>query len=155
MGKSTLSRQGVRAAVVLVCALALTAIVLEVTENEAADVAAAGEDQPAHVVAVPGTDLSRVTLSRRAAERIGLTTAAVRSRADRRKAVPYSAVLYDEQGRTWVYTSPGRLTYIRAPITVDVIAGELAVLSAGPPAGTAVVAVGAAELYGAEFGVDH
>jgi hypothetical protein len=29
------------------------------------------------------------------------------------------------------------------------------VLSAGPPAGTAVVTTGAAEVYGTEFEVDH
>ena len=32
---------------------------------------------------------------------------------------------------------------------------DLAVLTGGPAAGTAVVSVGAAELYGTEFGVGH
>ena len=43
--------------------------------------------------------------------------------------------------------------YERTPITVEYAAGELAVLSAGPPLGTVVVTVGGPELSGAEFGV--
>jgi hypothetical protein len=70
-----------------------------------------------------------------------------------RKIVPYDAVLYDLHGETWVYTSPEPLVYVRAPITVDYIEGELAVLSEGPPAGTEVVTAGASELFGAETGI--
>lgn len=70
-----------------------------------------------------------------------------------RKIIPYSAVAYDVEGRTWSYTSPKPLTFVRHPITVDYIDGDLAVLSEGPPPGTAVVMVGVAELLGAELGV--
>jgi hypothetical protein len=38
---------------------------------------------------------------------------------------------------------------------VDSIRGGVAVLSVGPPAGTPVVTVGAAQLYGAEVGVEE
>lgn len=69
------------------------------------------------------------------------------------KVIPYAAVLYDLHGETWVYTKPEPLVFVRAPIVVDYIDGDLAVLSEGPPAGTEVVTAGAAELFGAEFGI--
>lgn len=69
----------------------------------------------------------------------------------RRKVVPYAAVLYDAHGDTWVYTNPEPLIFVRHRISVDYIDGDLAVLSDGPPSGTAVVTVGAAELFGTEF----
>jgi hypothetical protein len=70
-----------------------------------------------------------------------------------RKVVPYAAVLYGVNGETWVYTNPKPLVFVRSPITVDYIEGDLAVLSEGPEIGTAVVTLGAAELFGTETGV--
>jgi hypothetical protein len=70
-----------------------------------------------------------------------------------RKVVPYAAVLYDIHGGEWVYTSPEPLVYVRAPVVVEYIDGETAVLSDGPPADTEVVTAGASELYGAESGI--
>ena len=69
------------------------------------------------------------------------------------KVVPYAAVLYGVHGETWVYTNPEPLVYVREPITIDYIEGDLAVLLEGPPAGTQVVTIGGAELLGAENGV--
>lgn len=69
------------------------------------------------------------------------------------KIVPYAAVLYDLHGDTWVYTRVEPLAFVRAPIVVDYIEGDLAVLSDGPPAGTEVVTDGSSELYGAEAGI--
>lgn len=71
------------------------------------------------------------------------------------KVVPYSSVIYDLHGDTWAYTSPENLTFIRHAIDVDYIEGDVAVLKDGPSSGTAVVVVGAAELFGTEFGVGH
>ena len=48
----------------------------------------------------------------------------------KQKIVPYAAVLYDLHGETWVYTSPEPLVYVRAPIAVDHIEGDLAVVCA-------------------------
>jgi hypothetical protein len=62
-------------------------------------------------------------------------------------------VLYDAKGATWVYTNPSPLTFVRHAIHIDHIQGDLAVLSDGPPVGTALVIVGAAELFGAETGI--
>jgi hypothetical protein len=72
-----------------------------------------------------------------------------------RKVVPHSSLIYGAHGKTWVYTSPEPLTYIRHPVVVDYVEDDLAVLSDGPPADTEVVSVGAAEVYGTEFEVGH
>ncbi len=69
------------------------------------------------------------------------------------KIVPYSSVLYDVRGNTWVYINPKPLVFVRHAITVDFIEGDNAVLTDGPAIGTKVVSVGAPELYGAETGI--
>ena len=118
----------------------------------------ATELKPAHVEAIAGTDLHKVTLSARAAERLDIKTDRVQETVvggAKRKVVPYAAVLYDARGANWVYTSPEPLVFVRHRIAVDYISGDRAVLSQGPPAGTAVVTVGAAELFGAEFEIGH
>jgi hypothetical protein len=112
--------------------------------------------QPAKVEAIPGSKLSRLTLEEKAIERVGIKTAPARDLgASGRKVVAYSAVIYDAAGATWVYTNPEPRVYIRQSITVETIGAGQAILSRGPTAGTAVVTVGAAELYGTELGVDH
>jgi hypothetical protein len=127
------------------------------------DATAAKEGEPADVSRVKGTNLNEVKLSAHAARRVGIRTAAieqlrihVRSGGDRiRKTIPYAAVLYDADGRTFAYTSPRPLVFVRAPITVTDIRGDHALLSSGPPVGAAVVTVGGPELYGTEFGVEE
>lgn len=96
--------------------------------------------------------LKQITLSAKAAERLGVETAEVAGSGSV-LTIPYAAVIYDAQGETWSYTNTAPLVYLRAEITIDEITGETAVLSAGPPVGTSVVTTGAAELYGAEIGV--
>jgi hypothetical protein len=120
------------------------------------------EDGPARVEPGEGTGISRVTLTARAAERLDIKTApAVEVQVARapsgafRKVVPYAAVLYDSDGETWVYTNPEPRVFVRHGITIDYIDGDVAVLSDGPPAGTPVVTVGAAELFGTEFEIGH
>ncbi len=116
-----------------------------------ADLAPSAE-APAEVEEIEGSELSRITLSAHAAERLGIATSAV-AEADDLLAVPYAAVLYDAGGKTWVYASPEENVFIRDEIVVDRIDGELAYLADGPPVGTEVVTTGAAELYGTETGV--
>jgi biotin carboxyl carrier protein len=70
-----------------------------------------------------------------------------------RQVIPYGAVLYDLSGESWVYTNPEPLVFVRAPIEIDYVEADLAILASGPPIGTAIVTTGSAELYGAEFGV--
>lgn len=115
---------------------------------------------PAKVEHIEGTDLSRVILTERAAERLDIATVPVREAIMKRagalrRVVPYGAVLYDSRGGTWVYTSPEARTFVRHAIGVEYIDGEEAVLSDGPPSGTLVVTVGAVELFGTEFEIGH
>jgi hypothetical protein len=102
-------------------------------------------------------DLKRVILSAEAVKRIDVKTVQVReARAEngaQQKVIPYAAVLYDAQGRTWAYANPQLRTFVRAPITVDRIEGDEAILADGPPSGTTIVTVGAEELFGTEFGL--
>jgi len=71
------------------------------------------------------------------------------------RVIPYSAVIYDATGKTWAYTNPEPLTFVRHAIDVEYIEGDLAVLKDGPAVGTPVVTAGAAELLGVEQGVGH
>ncbi len=68
------------------------------------------------------------------------------------KIVPAASVLYDIYGGTWVYTVTEPLRYVRQRVTVLWFDGIEAILQKGPSAGTMVVADGAAELFGTEFG---
>jgi len=115
---------------------------------------------------VQGSDLSRITLTAKGAERLGIKTAPVsqarvaasvsgQGSPVQRRIVPYGAVFYDDAGATWAYTNPQPLVFLRQAITISYIDGQNAVLTDGPPVGTTVVTVGATELFGAEVGVDH
>jgi hypothetical protein len=75
--------------------------------------------------------------------------------AAQRRIVPHSAVFYDEHGQAWVYTNPEPLVFIRHPIQVDYVDQDQAFLSDGPAPGAEIVKIGAAMLYGVEFGVGH
>jgi cobalt-zinc-cadmium efflux system membrane fusion protein len=66
--------------------------------------------------------------------------------------VPWSAVVYDYFGGTWVYVKTADHTYSRERVLVRYVTGETAVLDDGPPPGKPVVVTGAAELFGAESG---
>lgn len=113
--------------------------------------------EPAVVVEeIDDTEFERLTLSPKAAHRLGIETAPVSEEqvaGEQRTIIPYAAVLYDAQGNAWVYTNPEGLVFIRHAIAVERIDGDRAVLSDGPPVGTLVVTVGVAELHGVEAGV--
>jgi hypothetical protein len=110
------------------------------------------EAEPAVTIEERDNGISVLTLSERAAQRLDVQTAQVREQGAQ-KVIPYAAVIYDAQGATWTYAVSEPLVYQRAPISVDTISGDEAILSDGPDSGTEVVIVGAAELYGAETGV--
>jgi hypothetical protein len=110
--------------------------------------------EPARVE-VTASGLGRVTLSEEGVQRIGLKTAQVRKVGGGKFEIPYAAILYEPDGKTYAFTEPKPLTFVRRPIAVDSISGKGAILSDGPPDGTEVVTVGAAELYGAETGVEE
>jgi outer membrane lipoprotein-sorting protein len=106
--------------------------------------------EPAHVTKL-ADGFNQITLTADAAKRIDVKTAAVKSDGGD-IVIPYSAVLYDPDGATWAYTNPKPLVFVRANITVKDIIGDRAVLTKGPAAGTAVVTLGATELWGVEYG---
>lgn len=66
--------------------------------------------------------------------------------------IPWSAVVHDIHGGTWVYERTADRTYVRRRVTVKFVKDTTAVLATGPAAGTAIVTVGAAELFGTETG---
>lgn len=111
---------------------------------------------PSKVEAIEGSEFKRVTVTEKAAQRLDIQTTPVREEqidGKQRLVVPYAAVIYGLKGETWAYTNPEPLVFVRQPISVDHIEGDLVVLLEGPPVGTVVVTVGGAELYGAETGV--
>jgi hypothetical protein len=118
------------------------------------------EEKPALVEEVEGAEnLHRITLTARAAERLGIETTEVAAVSGRTQ-VPYSSILYDATGDAWAYVVDGApLVFVRQAITVDDIVadsrGDYAILGTGPQPGSLVVSVGVAELFGAEFEVGH
>lgn len=109
-----------------------------------------GGYEPAHLQEVNGSEVKQVTFTKEGAERTGLRTAAVQ-RDGRHRVVPYGSLIYDSAGRSWVYTIPQPLTFLRAEVQVDRVEGENVLLDDGPPVGTGVVTVGATEVYGSEL----
>jgi hypothetical protein len=107
--------------------------------------------EPAQVKEIPGRDdVKRVEFTPEGARRTGLRTGAVDRRGGDR-VVPYAALIYDAEGKAYVYTSPRPLTFLREQVRVERIEGGRVFLKAGPPPGMKVVTVGAAEVYGAEL----
>ena len=132
----------------------------------------------ARLVGATGSSAGQIILSQLGKEHLGLQTAAVKAvptpapietttvvggvkhttstpapRPSASVIVPYSALVYDPSGKTYVFTQRSPLTYTEVPATVDRIDGDSAYLSVGPKAGDAVVTVGAEELYGVQSGV--
>lgn len=139
--------------VITLAALGLAALLVS-NFREADTAPAAGNPEmpgPAQVKSIPGTDTKAVVLTERAAQRLDIQTAPVA--LGHSLVIPYAAVMYDVDGATWVYVNPEPLVYVRHQIVVNLIAGDQAMLSSGPPVGTTVVTRGAAELFGVEFGV--
>lgn len=96
---------------------------------------------------------STVILLEEAAKRLGIETAEVAPQPAGGESVPYSAVIYDAEGHSWVFTTGEELSYVKAPISIDRIEGDTAILDEGPPVGTEVVSQGAEELFGVEDGI--
>ncbi|MCW2821429.1 MAG: hypothetical protein JWR64_1224 [Marmoricola sp.] len=140
-------------------ALALVTMMLGVTGcSQAAGSAHAPATRPAaKVEAGDGSHPARITLSEEAVRRLGIETQPVRtangSGAGAALLIPYSAVVYDAEGSAWAFTSPSQRTYVRAPLKILSVENDRVTLTSGPPPGTELVTVGAAELVGAEAGI--
>lgn len=119
--------------------------------------------EPAHIEHLENSELSKLTLTEKAIERIDILIDTVSEVSiapgndgqNTQKVVPYAAVLYDAKGHTWVYTNPEPLEFLRHEIKIEKIVNGITYLLEGPPTGTKVVVQGAAELYGTEYEVGH
>jgi hypothetical protein len=124
-------------------------------------VASAHEDPPpATVKSIPGSEVKQLLLTPQAIHRLGIRTVAIRTaqasldgRHGTYRVIPYSAVVYDNDGSTWAFVNTAPRTFVRQRITVGAIQGSTAVLTAGPAAGAAVVTVAAPELLGTEYNI--
>jgi RND family efflux transporter MFP subunit len=90
----------------------------------------------------------------RPGQRVSITVT-LRGASASRLVVPLSAVAYDQFGGAWVYVRKEATRYTRERVEIERAAGEWAVLVRGPTAGSQVVSVGVAELFGTEFGAGH
>ncbi|GLZ34933.1 hypothetical protein Lesp02_71200 [Lentzea sp. NBRC 105346] len=112
-------------------------------------------EKPAKVEAIAGKSVKSVTLTEQAEKRVGLDTVQIAAGAGG-TTVPYAAVLYTPDGKTWVYTVAGTRSYVREQVVIASVTGatgDVAVLSQSPAVGTTIVKTGLIELYGAELGV--
>ncbi len=66
--------------------------------------------------------------------------------------LPWSAVIHDIHGGTWVYEMTAEHKFARRRIVVRFAQEGIAVLASGPAVGTKVVTAGATELFGTEVG---
>ena len=111
-----------------------------------------------HVIKEPVTiekldnGLGRLTLTEKAAERLGIETVVVEDVGGRR-VIPSGAVIVGAEGGRYVYAKRGSLVFVREQIQVEHEDDGKAYLADGPAAGTPVVTIGAAELHGAETGI--
>jgi hypothetical protein len=110
---------------------------------------------PARVEATNDAKIKKITLTPKAAERLGIVIDEVRADPSGRRIVPYGSVLYDLTGKTWVYISADPLTFVRGPVEIDTIKGDNVYLSDGPPTGTKVLATGVPQVFGTEAKVGH
>jgi hypothetical protein len=110
--------------------------------------------KPAHVETTAGA-LKKVTLTPKAAKRLGIEIDQVRVDPSGRRIIPYSAVLYDLTGRTWVYVHADPMSFVREAVRIETIKGENVYLKDGPAPGTKVLATGVQQVFGTEVGVGH
>ena len=108
---------------------------------EPAALESTGPDKPA-----------RIILTDEAVDRVALQTTEVKP-LGKELTVDHAALVFDKAGKPWVFTVVGPRTYVRASVGIKEVQDNVVFLSAGPPAGTQVVTVGAIELWGAELGI--
>ena len=158
--------------------LAATAVVLGIAVAGCGSQQDSSPAPSARLVGATGTSPGQIILSQVGEQHLGLRTAATKAvptpppvvttttvagvkhttstpapRPSASVIVPYSAIVYDPSGKTYVFTQRSPRTYAEVPASVDHIDGDSVYLSSGPKAGTAVVTVGAEELYGVQTGV--
>ncbi|QQR91312.1 MAG: efflux RND transporter periplasmic adaptor subunit [Myxococcales bacterium] len=75
--------------------------------------------------------------------------------SDSELAVPFSSIIYDANGLSWLYMCDGPHRYRRTHVEVKRKSTEFAVLGRGPKEGSCVASIGVNELYGSEFPPGH
>ena len=147
--KQNIRRLGMVMILVSLALLSLTAC----GSTAATTITEAEGESPVTVEHLEGKIPTRLKLTEAAAKRLDLQTDKTQDalvNETKFMSVPYGAILYDTNGKTWLYTSPEALTFERTSIVIDHIDGNTVFLSDGPAAGTAVVTQAVAELYGSE-----
>jgi multidrug efflux pump subunit AcrA (membrane-fusion protein) len=139
--------RAVAAGLVVIGAMSLSAC-KEVEEESAAGY----EPSKLEPIKGKGEEFQRVTFTEEGAARVDLQTDKV-TRSGEHKVIPYEALIYNDEAKTFVYTTSKPLSYERVPITVDRVEDDRVLLSKGPAPGTKVVTVGATEVYGAELDI--
>ena len=137
----------------VLAALVVMALALALSGYRDIEPASADVYVPATVEEIADSEVKQVTFTEEGAARVDLATA-IAQPSGPYTAVPYAALLYDGQGVPWVYTNAKPLTFLRAKVVVDRVEGDVVLLSDGVLPGTAVVTVGATEVYGAELGIE-
>ena len=113
---------------------------------------AASPPPPVHLT-VGNHGTVSVVLTPLGAQRTGVqTTVATRAGRGDQTMVPYSALLYQPDGSSVIYTVTGPLTYTLVPVTVTSVQGNQVYLTGLAP-GTTVVTIGGEELLGVQDGV--
>lgn len=134
-------------------AVAVAAAGMVTAGCQEAEPAATESYHPSSVGEADESGAHEVSFTRRGADRAGLHVTQVRQDGAA-TVVDYAALIYDPTGQVWVFTSVGPRRFVRVPVAVDHIDGGQVWLADGPAAGAEVVTVGAAEVYGAELGID-
>jgi len=140
--------------------LVVGGLALSGCERSEAGAAGSSGEKPSTVEAVDGSDTKKVVLTEQAVTRLGIQTdtvavkavAGANGKTATRTTLPYSALLYDSKGNTWVFEVIEPRTYQRKKVDVEVVEGETLVMRSGPSLAATIVTVGAAVLYGTELG---
>ena len=98
--------------------------------------------------------LKNVDSTWRPMQRISVTLNTL-SKSDSKLTIPYSAVVYDIYGGSWVYMQQSKNTYERKRVFLDHVSGKQAIIIEGPAENSQIVINGALELFAVETGFAH
>lgn len=134
-------------------AIALVAVLLAVAPAACKQAEAVEQEhyQASKITPAKDGEHPTVTITKLAAEQVGLETAPVK-RSKGKTTIPYASVLYDaDGGQPYVYVNTKGLSFVREDVTIEDIDGETVVVSKAPEPGTRVVTVGLPQIHGAEL----
>ncbi|MDI1310463.1 MAG: efflux RND transporter periplasmic adaptor subunit [Methylotenera sp.] len=90
----------------------------------------------------------------RPAERVSISLNTF-NKQQKRMTIPWSAVVFDINGGSWVYTQKTNTAFERKRVFVERVSSGNAVINEGPAEGSKIVVNGALELFGVETGFSH